>query len=67
MILISNWRILAWFNFVNSYGFGKYGSFSCLYKIINYIPNKTLGLGEVAIDSILISNTIKTKSITMQD
>ena len=38
-----------------------------LYRIIDYIPNKTLGFGEVATDSILNSNTIKTKSITMQD
>jgi len=41
--------------------------FKSLYEIIDYIPNKTLGFGEVAIDSILYSNTIKTRSITMQD
>ena len=38
-----------------------------IYEIVNYIPNKTLGFGEVAIDSILSSNTIKTKSTIMQD
>jgi len=36
-------------------------------KIITYTPNKTLGFGELATESILSSNIIKTENITMQD